>query len=99
MDVRFSVLTVIPQRITIGALPTTRLPQRRPKRHAISQRDITRLTSTVDYDCSCLSLVNLILLDSISATIPKNRSALKSLAAFTFKIDRIILTYRAGLKL
>ena len=51
-DVRFSVLTVIPQRITAGTLPTTRLPQRRPKRHAISQRDITRLTSTVDYDGS-----------------------------------------------
>ena len=49
-DVRFSVLTVIPRRITADTLPTTRLPQwRRSKRHAISQRDITRLTSTVDY--------------------------------------------------
>jgi len=35
-----------------GTLPTTCLPQRRPKRHAISQRDITRLTLTVDYDGS-----------------------------------------------
>jgi len=35
-----------------GTLPTTRLPPRRPKRHAISQRDITRLTSTADYDGS-----------------------------------------------
>ena len=38
--------------ITAGTLPTTRLPQQRPKRYAISQRDITRLTSTVDYDGS-----------------------------------------------
>ena len=47
-----SVLTVIPRRITAGTLPTTSLPQQRPKRHAISQRAILRLKSTVDYNGS-----------------------------------------------
>ena len=51
-DVRISVLTVIPRRITAGTLTITRLPQRGPNRHAISQRAILRLTSTVDYDSS-----------------------------------------------